>query len=108
MKIYWTKKSIPELAHLPKKTRKHNYQQARGKVGSHYEYWAGAVVFFIMIVALFTLFNYFFPGENSFLRYMTRAVVCIPVSMLVWEQFTVYTMRKYYRHILMQNDPAES
>lgn len=106
MKIYWTKKSIPELAPLSKTMRKRNYQQARGRVSSHYEYWVGALFFAILITVLYTLFNYLFPGEDSVLRYMTRSVISIPIAILVWEQFTIYTMRKYYRHILIQNDNA--
>lgn len=106
MKIYWTMKSIPELAHLPKKIRKRNYYEARRRARSHYEHWIGAFVFFVVLIVLFTLFEYFFPGEDTFVRYGVRAAITIPASILVLEQFVVYTMRKYYRDILMQNEQA--
>ncbi|WP_444878356.1 hypothetical protein [Citrobacter koseri] len=50
MKIYWTRKSIPELADLPPKLRKKNFKDAYNAISTHIEYWAGAAFAFIWIL----------------------------------------------------------
>ena len=90
MKIYWTKKSIPELRDLPKPIRDRNYKEARSKASAHYEHWLGALLFFALIYIFFSLFNTLFTGENALWR----------------DQCTIYVMRKYYRHILINKDPG--
>lgn len=100
MKIYWTKKSIPELAELPRNLRRKNFKDAYSAISTHSEYWVGAGIAFLYIVFFFRAYDYFLPGANSFPRDIVRTVVVVYPAMLIWFQFTVYGMRKHYRHIL--------
>lgn len=104
MKIYWTKKSIPELTNLPKHIRKRNYQEARRKASAHYEHWLGALLFVALIFILQALFYKIVPCKNGFWPALARAAFSVPVAALAWEQCTIYVMRKYYPHILIRKD----
>ncbi|ELH32459.1 hypothetical protein MLR38_24535, partial [Escherichia coli] len=53
MKIYWTRKSIPEHSALPPSLRKKNFTDAYNAASSHIEYWIGAGVSFISMMILF-------------------------------------------------------
>ncbi|WP_123708439.1 hypothetical protein [Raoultella terrigena] len=100
MKIYWTKKSIPELADLPQDLRRKNFKDAYSAISTHIEYWVGGGIALLYIVFFFRVYDYFLPGLNSFPRDIVRTVVVVYPAMLIWFQFTVYGMRKHYRHIL--------
>ncbi|MDW9287065.1 hypothetical protein R6I66_24845, partial [Escherichia coli] len=52
MKIYWTRKRIPELSALPPSLRKKNFTDAYNAASSHIEYWIGAGVSFISMIIL--------------------------------------------------------
>lgn len=104
VKIYWTKKSIPELRDLPEPIRDRNYKEARSKASAHYEHWLGALLFFALIFIFFSLFNTLFPGENALWRDIAQCVLCIPPAVMAWDQCTIYVMRKYYRHVLINKD----
>ncbi|MGE0969206.1 hypothetical protein ACQFN5_04035 [Klebsiella sp. WOUb02] len=100
MKIYWAKKSIPELAGLPRDLRRKNFKDAYNAISTHIEYWVGAGVAFLFILFFFRVYDYLLPGQNSFPRDIVRTVVVVYPAMLIWFQFSVYGMRKHYRHIL--------
>lgn len=100
MKIYLTKKNIPELSELPPDLRRKNFKDAYNAISTHIEYWAGAGIAFICILFFFRIYDYFLPGQNSFPRDITRTVIVVYPAMLIWFQFSVYGMRKHYRHIL--------
>lgn len=50
MKIYFTKKSIPELSELPSDLRRKNFKDAYNAISTHIEYWVGAGIAFISIL----------------------------------------------------------
>lgn len=100
MKIYWTKKSIPELAALPLDLRRKNFKEAYNAISTHIEYWVGAGIAFLCILILFRIYDYFIPGQNSFPRDIVRTVAVVYPAIFIWFQFSVYGMRKHYRHIL--------
>ena len=102
MKIYWTKKSIPELRNLPPEIRKRNYREASKCARTHIEYWVGAGLFGLMIVILTMLFGKVFPGPDTMMRDILRSVFTIPPSVIILSQFEIYAARKHYRHILMR------
>ncbi|EOW4444279.1 hypothetical protein ACXGP8_004631, partial [Escherichia coli] len=56
MKIYWTRKSIPELSALPPSLRKKNFTDTYNAASSHIEYWIGAGVSFISMMILFRVY----------------------------------------------------
>ncbi|HAK1939157.1 TPA: hypothetical protein H1Q11_005240 [Salmonella enterica] len=100
MKIYFTKNSIPELSELPPDLRRKNFKDAYNAISTHIEYWVGASIAFICILFFFRIYDYFLPGQNSFPRDIIRTVIVVYPAMLIWFQFSVYGMRKHYRHIL--------
>ncbi|HFZ1002440.1 TPA: hypothetical protein ACIJRN_000973 [Klebsiella aerogenes] len=100
MKIYWTKNSIPELATLPPDLRKKNFKDAYNAISTHIEYWAGAGIAFLCALIFFKIYDYLFPGQSSFPRDIVRTVAVVYPAILIWYQFSVYGMRKHYRHIL--------
>lgn len=100
MKIYWTKKSIPELAKLPPDLRRKNFKDAYNAISTHIEHWVGAGIAFICILFFFRIYDYFLPGQNSFPGDIVRTVIVVYPAMLIWFQFSAYGMRKHYRSIL--------
>lgn len=50
MKIYFTKKSIPELSELPPDLRRKNFKDAYNAISTHIEFWVGAGIAFICIL----------------------------------------------------------
>lgn len=63
MKIYWTRKSIPELSALPPSLRKKNFTDAYNAASSHIEYWIGAGVSFISMMILFRVYDFLYPPK---------------------------------------------
>lgn len=112
MKIYWTRKSIPELAELPRQLRKKNFKDAYNAISTHIEYWAGAAIAFIWILFFFRVYDYFLPNQNTFPRDIIRTLCVVCPGIIIWYQFIIYGMRKHYRHILERgkktDDESES
>lgn len=104
MKIYWTKKSIPELKSLTPTQRKRNYRDAAKLATTHMEYWVGVGIFVLMVFILTMTFAKIFPGHATFPYDVLQAVITAVPSVLVLKQFEIYAMRKHYRHILMKTE----
>lgn len=104
MKIYWTKKSIPELKKLTPEQRKCNYREAAKLASTHIEYWVGAGIFALLILILSMLFIKVYPGPNTVMRDVLRWCVTVLPAAFVFVQFRIYAMRKHYRHILMKTE----
>lgn len=110
MKMYWTRKSIPELADLTAARRSKNYKAALRAMTIHSEFWAGAAMALIWMVFASKVNHLFFPGQAGFFHDFLSTVCILYPAFLIWNQFTVYGMRKHYRHILEQgkNESFES
>lgn len=108
MKIYWTRKNIPELSALPPSLRKKNFTDAYNAASSHIEYWIGAGVSFISMMILFRVYNFLLPAQDTFPGDIIRSLCVVCPSILIWFQFSVYVMRKYYRHILERGKETET
>jgi len=102
MKLYWCRRSIPELANLPRKVRNKNYRDAFRMARTHREFWIGTALYFVLLLGAFELFDSLFPGESGIEREIFRCVICVVPCVQLWTQFNVYIMRKYYRHILLR------
>lgn len=63
MKIYWTRKRIPELSALPPSLRKKNFTDAYNAASSHIEYWIGAGVSFISMIILSRVYDFLLPAK---------------------------------------------
>jgi len=100
MKLYWRRRSIPELVNLPAKVRNKNYRDAFWMAGTHVEFWVGTALYFMLLLVTFRLYDYYFPGEPGTARDLIRCVICVVPCVQVWTQFNVYVMRKHCRHIL--------
>ena len=108
MKIYLTRKSIPELSALPPSLRKKNFTDAYNAASSHIEYWIGAGVSFISMMILFRVYDFLLPAQDTFPGDIIRSLCVVCPSILIWFQFSVYVMRKYYRHILERGKETET
>jgi len=104
MKIYWTKKCIPELMKLTPELRKRNYREAAKLASTHMEYWVGAGIFALLIILLSMLFKKVCPGPDTGMRDVLRWCVTVLPAAFVFVQFRIYAMRKHYRHILMKTE----
>ena len=102
IKIYWTKKSIPELTKLSPVQRKRNYREAAKLASTHREYGIGIGIFALLILILSMLFKSSIPDPE--LRDVLRGCLTILHAAYVFVQFRIYAMRKHYRHILMKTD----
>lgn len=102
MKIYWTKKSIPELTNLPPIIRNKNYKDAYSAISTHIEYWIGAGIALAWILFFFRVYDYLLPGQNNFPRDAVRTLCVVCPGVMIWNQFAIYGMRKHYRHILQR------
>lgn len=100
MKIYWTRRSIPELAGLPPALRYKNFKDAYAAISTHIEYWAGAGIALLWVVFLFRVYGYFLPGDSTLAGSIVRTLCVLYPGMIIWDQFSIYGMRKHYRHIL--------
>ncbi|HAN2117001.1 TPA: hypothetical protein IEO84_004697, partial [Escherichia coli] len=76
MKIYWTRKSIPELSALPPSLRKKNFTDTYNAASSHIE--LGAGVSFISMMILFRVYDFLLPAQDTFPGDIIRSlcVVC--------------------------------
>lgn len=108
MKIYWTRKRIPELSALPPSLRKKNFTDAYNAASSHIEYWIGAGVSFISMMILSRVYDFLLPAQDTFPGDIIRSLCVVCPSILIWFQFSVYVMRKYYRHILVRGKETET
>ncbi|MDI9219313.1 hypothetical protein QMZ30_00200 [Pantoea sp. EA-12] len=104
MKIYLSKKSIPELNKLTSLQRKRNYREAARLASTHIEYWVGAGLFVLLLIILSMLFKKVYPGPDTFLRDVLRWVTTFIPAAFVFVQFKIYAMRKHYRHILLRTE----
>jgi hypothetical protein len=60
MKLYWSCKSIPELADLPKEKRKKVWQECRGKVFRHWQTWFLILIQGLLgVIAIESIRSYF-------------------------------------------------
>lgn len=100
MKIYWTIKSIPELADLPPQLRKKNFKDAYSAISTHIEHWAGPTIGFICIVFFFRVYDYFLPNQNTFPRCIISTLCVICPGIFIWNQIIIYGIRKHYHHLL--------
>lgn len=110
MKIYWTRKSISELTDLTAVRRNKNYKAAFRAMTTHTEFWAGAGMALIWMVFASRVDHLFFASQVGFFHHLLSAVGILYPAFLISNQFTVYGMRKHYRHILEQgkNESIES
>ncbi|MBZ9582908.1 hypothetical protein [Klebsiella quasivariicola] len=108
MKIYWTRKSIPELTDLPPRLRNKNFKDAHNAISTHIEYWAGAAIAVICNLIIFRIYEYFFPAQNTFPYNIVRMLCVICPGMIIWYQFCIYGMRKHYRHILERGKATDN
>lgn len=102
MKIYWTRKSIPELAGLPPSVRSKNFRDAYRAIATHREYWVGLMIAFVWYLFSVMAFDYFVPGAKTSSRGILRLLVSLYPGLFIWSQFTIYGMRKHYRHLLVR------
>ncbi|HFW3091520.1 TPA: hypothetical protein ACIBE3_005291, partial [Salmonella enterica subsp. enterica serovar Reading] len=100
MKLYWTLKSIPELTDLPANLRNKNFKDAYNALYTHFEYWAGVVIFFICNIIFSKVYNYLFPAQLIFPGSIIRDLPPLFTGLVIWYQFIIYAVRKHYRHIL--------
>lgn len=108
MKIYWTRKSIPELADLPPRLRNKNFRDAHTAISNHVEYWAGAAIAVICNLIIFKIYDHFWPDQNTFPYDLARAFCVVFPGIIIWYQFSVYGMRKHYRHILERGKETDN
>ncbi|EEQ2496422.1 hypothetical protein GSK66_004976, partial [Escherichia coli] len=87
MKIYWTRKNIPELSALPPSLRKKNFTDAYNAASSHIEYWIGAGVSFISMMILFKVYDFLLPAQDTFPSDIIRSLCVVCPSILIWFQF---------------------
>jgi len=90
VKIYWTKKSIPELRDLPKPIRDRNYKEARSKASAHYEHWLGALLFFALILSFFPFLIHYFQAKTHYGE--TSHSVCFVFLQQSWPGTSVLFM----------------
>lgn len=76
MKIYWTRKNIPELSALPPSLRKKNFTDAYNAASSHIEYWIGAGVSFISMMILFKVYDFLLPAQDTFPGDIIKKFMC--------------------------------
>lgn len=104
MKFWWSKRDIPEFEGLPRSIWQRNYRDAHRRARSHLQYWLNTFFYFAAVVILFVVFDWLFPGDNTFLHAMLRAMIIIPPAILVWQHFTIRLIRRHYRHVLLKGD----
>lgn len=100
MKLYWTLKSIPELTDLPANLRNKNFKDAYNALYTHFEYWAGIVIFFICSIIFSRAYHYLFPAPLIFPYSIIRDLLTLSPGLVIWYQFIIYGVRKHYHHIL--------
>lgn len=100
MKLYWTLKNIPELTDLPANLRNKNFKDAYNALYTHFEYWAGIVIFFICNIIFSRAYHYLFPVQLIFPYSIIRDLLTLSPGLVIWYQFIIYGVRKHYRHIL--------
>lgn len=88
--------------------KKENFTDAYNAASSHIEYWIGAGVSFISMMILFRVYNFLLPAQDTFPGDIIRSLCVVCPSILIWFQFSVYVMRKYYRHILERGKETET
>lgn len=76
MKIYWTRKRIPELSALPPSLRKKNFTDAYNAASSHIEYWIGAGVSFISMMILSRVYDFLFTRPRYFPGWYHQKFMC--------------------------------
>lgn len=106
MKIYWSRKDIPELAGIPASVGHKNYKEARYLANSHAEMWLGCVIYAALAVGLFIVFDRAIPAKGTFAHGMATSACALGPVAFIWNQLTIYVMRKYYKHILARGSTA--
>lgn len=88
--------------------KKKNFTDAYNAASSHIEYWIGAGVSFISMMILSRVYDFLLPAQDTFPGDIIRSLCVVCPSILIWFQFSVYVMRKYYRHILVRGKETET
>lgn len=88
VKIYWTLKSIPELADLSLMERKRRWKSAYKSVFRHWQTWCG-----LLLVGTFA-------GAGSYFFGPAGAVLLAALGGGIYGQIVVYIVLKHYRHRL--------
>ncbi|MFY4634997.1 hypothetical protein [Escherichia coli] len=99
---------MPDLSALSPSLRKKYFSDAYNAASSHIEYWIGAGVSFISMMILFRVYDFLLPAQDTFPGDIIRSLCVVCPSILIWFQFSVYVMRKYYRHILVRGKETET
>ncbi|KMK09332.1 hypothetical protein ABW07_08735 [Pluralibacter gergoviae] len=100
MRIYWTRRSIPEFAGLSPAVRNKNFRDAVRAVNTRAVYWMGTGLSFAVMIAVLILCPRFINHPDMG-RY--AGLIIIPgilIGAFIWHQFAIFAMRKYYPHIL--------
>lgn len=96
MKIYFRRRSIPELKDLPSDLRRRNYSDAFRMIRSHYQFWVGMIIYLALVLCFMSVFSRLFPHADAFVKSIVSVMPCV----IIWNQINIHLMRKYYKHIL--------
>nr|WP_310616407.1 hypothetical protein [Pantoea cypripedii] len=88
MRIYWTLKSIPELAKISSQQRGKRWRNAYRSTFRHWETSAGLVLLGLL------------AGTGSHFFGAAGAAVIAGLGGFLYSQIVIYVARKYYRHRL--------
>ena len=106
MPIYWTNKSIPELAALSKEERQRIVNITRWKAFRHWQFWITSVIFFFWVWFLLEI-AVPFVGES--LGRVVRAVVAVlggGIGGLFLNQVAIKLKRPHMRAALQSQQTA--
>ncbi|MGO4744137.1 hypothetical protein [Serratia quinivorans] len=105
MKIYWSRRQIPELQTLPRAERNRHYRAAYFMTYRHWEGWAGLMLYIALIWLFIRISYHFYPQIEGDIGHFLQILLTVSIPAFIWNQISIYLMRKYYRHILIYGTP---
>jgi len=101
MKLYWSCKSIPELADLPKDKRKEIWKTCRWNCVSSWPFWVSTIAIIVVWLVILRKLEYFY-SDNHIIGLILDAIACALVGFILF-QVEIALVRPYIREYLISN-----
>ena len=101
MKLYWSLKSIPELADLPNKQRKEIWKSCRLKCLMTWPFWGSTITIIVFWLVILTKLGYFYR-DRHLIGLIWGAVISAIVVFIMW-QVEIALVKPYIRKYLISH-----
>ncbi len=102
MRIYWTMKSVPELAPLSKEQRKSVWHATRWKAFRHWQFWVASAAFIVWFLIIFAFLDLILIRDGTVVRIgrFFFGGIAVGIGALILNHMAIELKRPYMRRLL--------